>query len=95
MVDLFQLKINRCVFPIQLKRNDNVSISYEPRIIKKYPSTFESKIDNSKYINLKKGEEFEFEGKALNCSYHFVDKNQLYFQIKILEPRNFKKIKLN
>lgn len=68
-------------YPIQLKVEKNVSISYEPRNLDKLPDEDKKSIKNNECFNLNKGSTYKFSGKLTECRYILGHGGQFYFKL--------------
>jgi hypothetical protein len=69
-------------FPLSLKVDNNISISYEPRYFKELPDLYErDKIDNSAYFDLQKGSSYQIQGKVKYGRYFFKGKEEFIIDV--------------
>jgi hypothetical protein len=57
-------------YPIQLSVGESVSVYFEPRDISRVDSWDYSRIDNTRFANLRKGSSFDFSGRLVGCQYY-------------------------
>lgn len=57
-------------FPISLSVGHDVTVTFEPRDLKRVDKFNRDKISNVEFAPLKKGSVYEFQGRILSCDYH-------------------------
>ena len=73
-------------FPIDIIVDGNILVIYEPRNIKYLPDNHE--LNNSEFLNLKKGSEYKFSGKTEACT-DFYEKQMMVFNVEGSESSIF------
>jgi hypothetical protein len=63
-------------FPVSIKVDDHITISYEPRNLKNIKKDYRRDISNAELAHLKQGSEYAFQGEIVDCQYDF--KNEKY-----------------
>jgi hypothetical protein len=56
-------------FPVSIKLDDNITISYEPRNLKKVKKDYRRDISNAELAHLQLGSEYAFQGEIVDCRY--------------------------
>ncbi len=72
-------------FPLSLFIDDNISVRYDPRKLNDRDSSIWIYMDNRKFIHIKKGSEFEFQGRITYCDYYYNVKPNGRYEFYITE----------
>jgi hypothetical protein len=67
-------------FPVSIKLDDNITISYEPRNLKKVKKDYRRDISNAELAHLELGSEYIFQGEIIDCHYDFKNE-RFHFNI--------------
>ncbi len=65
-------------YPFTLLMRDNISIKYDPRKVDIMDSYRWGEIPNKKFLNIKKGSDYQFQGKISCCNYYFAAKPEKF-----------------
>jgi hypothetical protein len=81
-------------FPVSLYLNENITISYEPRNIKRIQDEYRKDISNSELQHLKLKSEYTFQGEVVNCRYDHISDKYHYTvagnEESVVDKENFK-----